>query len=66
MAYTMGLDLPFDYCTSDASTRWDLEHQLTLTHTRQYSQDLFGLRMARGAAIRGYVFLICLGSLVRI
>ncbi len=58
MTYTMGLDLSVDDCTSEASTGWDLEHQPTLTHTRQYSQDLFGLRMARGAAIRGYMFLI--------
>jgi hypothetical protein len=39
---------------------------IMLTHTKQYIRDLFGLGMAIGLAILGYMVLICLRSLVHI
>ena len=37
-----------------------------LMHTKCYLHDLFGLGMVNRLAARGYVILICLGSLVRL
>lgn len=36
-----------------------------LTHGKQYIQEFFGLGMAGGLAVLGYMVLICLGSLVK-
>ena len=44
----------------------DYEHQIFLTDTKQYIRDLFGLGMAIGLAVSGYMRLICLGSLVHL
>ena len=65
MTYTTGLDFLIDKGTSKASTVWTISANLS-THTKRYLHDLFGLGMAIGLAVRGYVLLICLGSLVRI
>jgi hypothetical protein len=65
MTYTTGLDFLIDEGTGKASTIWTISANLS-THTKRYPHELFGLGMASRLAVRGYVLLICLGSLVRV
>jgi aromatic ring-opening dioxygenase catalytic subunit (LigB family) len=63
MTYTMGLKFLVDEGTSEASTVSTMSTDY-VNPCKQYIHDLFGLGMAIGPAVLGYVILICLGSLV--
>ncbi|KAI0279183.1 hypothetical protein BGY98DRAFT_933344 [Russula aff. rugulosa BPL654] len=62
LTYTMGLEFLIDERTGEAGTIWIISADHVDAY-ESYLRELFGLGMASRLAVRGYVILICLGSL---